>query len=469
MKYDIIVIGAGSGGLNIAVFMNKIGLKVLLVDKTDRNIGGDCLNTGCIPSKSLIHIARTIYSQKEVLNFGLNVSGDLDLNKIMEKVRKNIELIRKHENADYFKKMGIDVVLGIAKFVNTNEIEVENKKYIGKKIVIATGSRARKLDIPGIENANVLTNENFFELKTLPKKLVVVGTGPIGIELGQTLLMLGSKVTFISQDSRILPKEKENITNILYKKLLAQGAEFLFNQEIVSVEDKNILVTKNKEDNKENKIEFEYLLVAIGRELNIENLDLEVANVLTQKGKIVTDEYLRTTNKSIFVCGDVAGSYQFTHAAEIHAKILLNNFFNPFKKKLSYDNFSWVTYTTPEIATFGLSENELKKRNISYQILSSSFANDDRAITDNNAEGFGEIYINKNGSTILGGTFVANNAGELIQELVLAMEAKLSIQKIFDKIYPYPTATRINKKIVNEYFKERLTGFYSKLLKAIYF
>ena len=466
--YDIIVIGAGSGGLNIAVFMVKSGFKVLLIDKDEKNIGGDCLNRGCVPSKSLIHIAREVAIARNVEKYGVVGMGDVDLSSVMKDVHKKIEIIRTHENADYFRSMGMDVVLGEATFVGKQDVKVDNTIYTGEKIVIATGSRPRKLSVEGIAKAHIVTNEDVFELIVLPKQLVVIGVGPIGIELGQAFLMLGSSVTFIGNESRILPREKEEYADVLYKKMTTQGAKFIFTSDIIKIDNGNTFVIKNKNTQEESHVFFDTALIAIGRQLAIENLGLDNAGIEVEKGKIVVSEYLQTTNKNVYLCGDIAGGYQFTHAAELHAKILLNNFFNPIKKKLSYDVFSWVTYTTPELATFGLSEGELTKRGIIYEKLETFFVEDDRAITSETTEGKSEVYIDSRSKVILGGTMVAHNAGELVQELVLAMSTKVSIKELFNKIYPYPTATRINKKLVSDYFKKSFTEEKKHIIRILY-
>jgi pyruvate/2-oxoglutarate dehydrogenase complex dihydrolipoamide dehydrogenase (E3) component len=466
--YDIIIIGAGSGGLNIAVFMAKTGFKVLLIDKSDKNIGGDCLNHGCVPSKSLIHVAREVASARSVSQFGVTAVGEVDLSLVMKSVQEKIETIREHENADYFRKLGIDVVLGTAQFTGDREVTAEGAVYQAKKIILATGSRPRTLTIEGGEHAHIITSDDVFTLTTLPKKLIVIGIGPIGVELGQAFSMLGSAVTFIGSELRILPREKEEYANVLRKKMEQQGARFMFTSEVVRIENNTTLIVRNKTTQEESSLPFDTILVAIGRELNVENLGLEKANILVEHGKLVVNDYLQTTNKNVYLSGDIAGGYQFTHAAELHAQVLLNNFFSPFKKKLTYDTFSWVTYTTPELATFGLSEEVLTKRGVRYEKLETTFTDDDRSITSGVTYGKSEVYVDVASKVILGGTMVADNAGELVQELILAMEAKTPIIKIFNKIYPYPTATRINKKVVGEYFKKRFSESKKKILRSLY-
>ncbi len=467
--YDVIVIGAGSGGLNVAVFMATAGFKVLLIDKKDESIGGDCLNHGCVPSKSLIHIAREIHTSRNVSTYGVTALGEVDMAMVTKSVQEKIATIRKHENAEHFRNLGIDVVLGHAEFTGEREVTIDGKSYVGKNIILATGSRPRKLIVPVNEHAHVISNEDVFTLTQLPKKLIVVGVGPIGIELGQAFLMLGSSVTFIGNESRILPREKEEYAEVIYSNLLKQGATFYFSGDVVEVGEDTAITIKSKVTQEMSTLQADTVLVAIGRQLNIENLGLEDAGIEVKNGKIAVDEYLRTTNKHVYVCGDVAGGYQFTHAAELHAKVILNNLLNPFsKKKVSYDTFSWVTYTTPELATFGLSEDALSTKGIVYEKLQTSFIDDDRAITSEGVYGKSEVYIDSLSKKILGGTMVAENAGELIQEFLLTLEAGLPIKHIFNKVYPYPVASRVNKSLISQHFKKRFSEGKKKVLHALY-
>jgi len=466
-EYDVIVIGAGSGGLNIAGFMNKAGFKVLLIDKTDKSIGGDCLNFGCVPSKALIHIAKLAHSAREAKAFGMKVSGNIDLKKAMHYVDDKKEIIREHENADYFRKKGMDVELGSAKFVGPHEISVNNNTFRGKKIVIATGSRPKQLEIPGADKIDYITNETVFNLEKLPKKLVVIGGGPIGIEMAQSFRRLGSEVTVVQNRTQFLPKELPEIADVLLKQLQQEGIKFHFNHSPKRFEGQSTLVITN-EQGEEKKILFDNVLVSIGRQLNTSGLDLEKASVkLTEdKRKIQVNEYLQTTNKDVLLCGDITGSYQFTHAAELHAGVILRNFFSPLKKKVSYDHLSWVTYTTPEIATFGLSERELQKREITYEKVEHDFKDDDRSIVDDYREGKTILFISQ--GKILGGSMVAVNAGEIFQELVLANSAGLDIKAIFNKIYPYPTAARANKSTITKLMAGKLNERSKKILKFMY-
>ncbi len=466
-KYDIIVIGAGSGGLNIAGFMNRAGFKVLLIDKTDRRIGGDCLNSGCVPSKALIHIARLLKNANEANRFGLTVNGKADITEVLGYVKEKQEVIRVHENADHFRKIGMDVALGEARFAGPDSVTVGNETYRSKKIILATGSRPRKLNVPGIEKVKYETNETIFDLDKLPDHLVVIGGGPIGIELGQAFRHLGSKVTVVEMDSKFLPKESPEIAEVLRRRMESEGVNFIFNASVREFTSPNQAIIINK-DNKETRIDFDTMLVSIGRDYNINGLSLEKAGIeLDETGKrLKVDEYLRTTNKRVYVSGDVAGSYQFTHAAEVHAGVIINNFFSPFKKKLNNDHMAWVTYTSPEIATFGLNEEQLKQRGISYEKVVFDFDEDDRAIVDEAQYGKLLLFIAKD--RILGGSMVAENAGELSQELILANSSGLKLKHIFGKVYPYPTASRVNKRIISLYYANKLTPFAKKVLHLFY-
>lgn len=465
--FDIIVIGAGSGGLNIAGFMNRAGFRVLLVDKSGEHIGGDCLNFGCVPSKALIHVARMVHEARKTEAFGVRAEGAVDWKKVREYIKEKQDIIREHENAEWFRNKGMTVVLGKAEFSSRNSVTVDGVEYFGKKIVIATGSRPRVLMGQGIEKVRrVLNNENIFDMDELPKKLLVIGAGPIGMEIAQSLRFLGSEVVVSERSNAILGKEDPEISGIVLGEMKKQGISFRFNsalKEFVSETEAVFSDTSGVEE----KISFDAVFIGIGRVLNTEGLALEKAGIEMKDGKILSDEYLRTTNKNVLLCGDIAGGFQFTHAAEMHAGVILNNFFSPLKKKFSADHISWVTYTTPEVASFGLWEGELKKRGTAYTVLESDFSEDDRAITDDYQYSKSKIFISPKGK-ILGGTMVAPNAGELIQELILANSAGLSIKHIFNKTYPYPTATRINKRLASGYFAGKLIEFNKKLLRWLY-
>jgi pyruvate/2-oxoglutarate dehydrogenase complex dihydrolipoamide dehydrogenase (E3) component len=469
--FEIIIIGVGSGGLSIGLFMAKAGFSVLMISKTDKDIGGECLNDGCVPSKAFIHVSRIAHQAKLAAHFGLKVTGKADIKKAMDYIYQKQEVIREHENATWLEEQGIDVALGEATFSGKNNVEVNGKRYAAKKIVIATGSRPRTLKVPGVEKVKYYDNENIFHISQMPERLLMIGGGPIGIEIAQAMNRLGSEVTVVQQAERILEHDDSSVTEILLQQLKKEGIIFFFNAKVDSFISANEAIIKLKNDETIN-IQFDAVFVGIGRELDLEPLQLNNAGIQVDNNKIVVDKYLRTSNKNIFVCGDVAGDLQFSHAAEFHARILLNNFFSPFNKKLNDDHMSWVTFTDPELATFGLNEKQIKKRKISYIKLEQSFQDDDRAIVDDYQYAKMIVYISKGGwfkkEKILGGTMVAPHAGELIQELVLANTSKLSINSIFNKIYAYPVASRINQLLILKHKEDSLTNTIKKLLHTAF-
>jgi len=470
-SYDIIVIGAGSGGLSVGLTMNALGFNVLMCAKSDKDIGGECLNDGCVPSKAFIHVSRLLHHAKTASQFGLLVDGKPDISKALKYVHNRQEVIRKNENAGWLKDQGIAVELGEAKFTGKNEIEINTKSYKAKNIVIATGSKPHKFNVPGIEMVTYYDNENIFHAKDLPDTLLMVGAGPIGMELAQALRRFDKKIIVVNHGDKILEHDDERVTSILLNQLKAEGIQFMMQASIDHFTSPNEAVIQSKDGTKKT-LQFDAIIVGIGREFILEPLQLHLAGVEVKDHKIIVDKQLRTTNKDIFVCGDVAGDLFFSHAAELHARILVNNFLSPIKKKLNNDHISWVTFTDPEIATFGLSEKQLKERKINYETLEADFSHDDRAITDNYQFGKLVVFIRPNRfyrkQKILGGTMVAPNAGELIQELILANTSGLSIDAIFNKIYPYPTASRINQHVIVNYKQKSITSGIKKLLRIAF-
>jgi pyruvate/2-oxoglutarate dehydrogenase complex dihydrolipoamide dehydrogenase (E3) component len=469
-NYDIIVIGAGSGGLSVSLFMHKAEFKVLLIDRSDQAIGGDCLNDGCVPSKALIHVSRIIHDARKAGQFGMVTEGTLDAGRVMEYVVNSQNIIREHENATYFRNDGLAVALGEASLSGSNEVKVNERYFTAKAIVIATGSRPVKLKLPGIELVKYYDNESIFHIDRLPKKLLVVGGGPVGVEIAQAFQRLGSTVVIVHRGRHLLKKDPVKIANILQRQMEKEGVTIFLKSQVTRFLSSTLAEIEG--DGKNIEMSFDAIFVAIGRKPDLGPLTLENGNVKVNDGRIVVDEFLRTTNKKIYVCGDVAGSLKFSHAAEHQARIILNNLFSPIKKKLSNDHLSWVTFSDPEVASFGLSELELQKRKISYELLETGFEDDDRAVVDRHRYGQLNLYVSKKNlflkQKILGGSMVAPHAGELIQELILANTNGMSINTLFNKIYPYPVAARINQKIIVDYKAKGLTNGIKKLLRMAF-
>jgi len=453
-NYDIIIVGGGSAGLGALGMAQEFGWKPLLIDKSEANIGGDCLNFGCVPSKALIHIAKQFQGARKASSFGLKVEGKADMSQILNYVHSKQAVIRHHESADYLRSQGVDLKIGLASFVDEETISVGEEYFTAPIFIIATGSRPRHIPFKGIEQVKVYTNENlFYEMKELPDRLLVIGGGPIGCEMAQTFQRFGSQVTIVDRSDRILNKEREEYSQILTQQLTQEGITIINNASLKEFSSSNSALIETKKEGSIN-LEFDAVLLAIGRVLNLEDLKLENAKIATDdRGRIILDEFLRSSNKKVFASGDAAGKYQFSHGAELHTRLLKHNFKNNFSKKHNAEYLSWVTFTQPEIATFGHTEDYLKNNGIEYWRQDQDFSKDDRAIVDEYTYGKITLFLtprtfwNKK-RKIIGGSIIAPNAGELMQELTLAMEAEISIEKLYEKIYAYPVASRINQQTV---------------------
>ncbi len=470
-QFDIIVIGAGSAGLSVGLFMNRAGFRVLMISRSDRSVGGDCLNEGCVPSKALIHAARMFQNAREAENFGVMTTGKADIGKVIRYIRGRQDTIRQHESARWLRGQGIIVELGDAFFSGERSVTVNGKVFTGRNIVIATGSVPKQLSIPGVENVKYYDNRNIFGLDQLPERFLFIGGGPISTELAQAMKSLGSQVTLIHRGDMILPHDDKKAAAVLLRQLREQHIRVLLGTEPLEFPTPNTCLIRLP-DGSTTVIGMDAVFAGIGRELLLDPLNLAAAGIAVKDGKIVTDPYLRTTNPHVFVCGDIAGDLKFSHAAEFHARILLNNFFNPFRKKLDNRYMSWVTFTSPELATFGMNEKQLQGKDISFLTLEQDFSSDDRAVVDSYPYGYLKLYIGKGGwfrkQKILGGTMVAPHAGEMIQELMLANSSGLDIKAIFNKVYPYPVASRVNQHLIVQLKKQQLTPRLSRLLQRAY-
>lgn len=350
-NYDIIIIGGGSAGLGALGMAQEFGWKPLLIDKDEANIGGDCLNFGCVPSKALIHLAKQFHGARKADSFGLEVEGKADMQKVLEYVHAKQEVIRHHESADYLRSQGVDLKIGVASFVDEDTIKVGEELFTAPVFVVATGSRPRHIPFKGIDQVKAYTNETlFYEMTELPDRLLVVGGGPIGCEMAQTFQRFGSEVTIIDMADRILNKERAEYSQILTEQLTKEGITIINKAKLQEFSSANSAIIEVEGQGVKN-LEFDAVLMSIGRVLNLEDIKLENANVeLGERGRVILDDYLRTTNKKIFVLGDAAGKYQFSHGAELHTRLLKYNFQNNFSKKHNAEFLSWVTFTQPELS-----------------------------------------------------------------------------------------------------------------------
>jgi pyruvate/2-oxoglutarate dehydrogenase complex dihydrolipoamide dehydrogenase (E3) component len=468
--YDVIVIGAGSAGLGNAGVANTIGLKTLLVEKDPNNFGGDCTNYGCIPSKALIHVARLVHQAKQAQDFGIQTTGQVDMQKVLDYVHRKQAVIKSEENPDAMRAQGMDVAIGFARFVNKNTIEVDGQSYSAKLILLCTGSSPRMLDLPGMDQIPVYTNETlFFDCKTLPKDFVVIGGGAIGCEMAQAFARLGSNVYIVNRGARLLEREHPKVSEILEKRFEEEGIQCYHQAEVKAFKTGKVIL--KMQNGPERNIPCDAALLAIGRVVNTEKMQLDKAGIqLTEKGKIQVNTYLQSTNSKVYVLGDAAGKYMLSHGAEKMVRQLWRNLIIPFfKKKNTTKNLSWVTFTDPEIATFGWDEPTLSKNGVNWYRQDQAFDHDDRAIVEDYQYGHLSLWMS-NGSSIgkrhlLSGTMIAPHAGEMMQELQLAAEEKIPISAITGRVYPYPVGARINQKALRGVMDKTYTESKKKLAR----
>ncbi len=447
--YNIIVIGAGSAGLVSAYIGSVVKAKVALIEK--HLMGGDCLNTGCVPSKALIRSAKILSYIKRSQDFGLkSAQVDFEFPDIMERVHNVIKKVEPHDSIERYTKLGVDCFTGSAKILSPHEVEVNGKTLTTKNIIIATGARPAVPPIPGLDQVDYLTTDTIWNLSKLPKKLMVMGGGPIGCELAQCFARLGSEVTLVEMLPDILIREDEEASRMVRQKFLADGVDVRVNskcKEVVVQDGKNYMLVEKEGGT--DRVEFDQLLVAVGRAANAKGFGLEDIGVkLGPRGTVEVDQYLRTTtHKNIYACGDVAGPFQFTHTAAHQAwYCAVNALFSPFKKfKVDYRVIPWATFTDPEVARVGLNEKEAKEQGIPYDVATYGIDDLDRAIADSEDTGYVKVLTPPGKDKILGVTIVGYHAGDLITEYVLAMKHGLGLNQILGTIHIYPTMAEANK------------------------
>lgn len=450
--YNMVVIGGGSGGLVCAYIAAAIKAKVALVEK--HKMGGDCLNTGCVPSKALIRSAKIFNYFKRAKEFGFeSPSAKMDFSKVMERVQKIIKEIEPHDSIERYSKMGVECIQGTARILSPYEVEVNGKTLKTKNIVVATGASPLVPSLPGLSDVPYLTSDNLWSLRTLPRRLIVLGGGPIGCELAQSFARFGSEVSLVEMAPRILNREDEEVSSFVTEKFRSEGVSVLVGHKALRFEttenDKNERVLVCESLGREVRIPFDEVLIALGRKANVKGFGLEELGVeISSKGTVVADQYLRVTNyPNIYVVGDVTGPYQFTHTASHQAwYVAANALFSPFKKyKVDYRVIPWCTFTDPEVARVGLNEIEAKERGIAYEVTRYGIDDLDRAIAEGEAHGFIKLLTHPGSDRILGATIVGSHAGEIIAEYVAAMKHGLGLNKILGTIHIYPTFSEANK------------------------
>lgn len=464
--YNLVVIGAGTAGLISAVGCAALGGKVALVER--HLMGGDCLNVGCVPSKCLIRSSRAAGEMAAAARFGLtpHLAAPSDFPAVMERLRRLRAGISQNDSARRYSEMGVHVFFGEAAFAGRNTVTVGDLRLSFKKAIIAAGARAVRPDIPGLDQAGFLTNETVFNLTELPRRLVVIGGGPIGCELAQAFRRLGSEVTIV-QHTRFLPREDPEASALLARVFAREGIRVVPDARPVCVEktDSGRLVTVRTGEG-EQILEADEILIGAGRHPNLEGLDLEKAGVAYDPRRGVrVDDFLRTTNAAIFAAGDICMDWKFTHAADAAARIAVQNALFRGRKRLSALNMPWCTYTDPEIAHVGLSAAEAQARGMAVDTYKAAMGEVDRAIADGETEGFVKVLVKKGTDRIIGATIVAAHAGDLISEITVAMAGNLGLKTLADVIHPYPTQAEAVRRVAAAYNRTRLTPRVAALLK----
>lgn len=467
---NLVVIGAGSAGLVSSLIAAAVKAEVTLIE--GHKMGGDCLNYGCVPSKALIKSARLVHTTRHSAKYGLaTMAVDFKFSDVMDRIGRVVKAIEPHDSVERYQGMGVDVVLGQATIKTPWEVEIELRDEQGKStgerrtlttrnIVIATGAQPLVPPIPGIDEVGYLTSDTVWGLREQPRRLLVLGGGPIGCELAQSFHRLGSVVTQVEMAPRIMGREDPDISDMVLEQFRADGIEVLVNHKAVRFENRNgskVLIAERTDAGGETvEIEFDEMLCALGRSARIKGFGLEDLEIPVSKRRTVeVNEFLQTNYPNIYAAGDVAGPYQFTHTAAHMAWFAsVNALFGRFKKfRVDYSVIPWATFTEPEVARVGLNETEAEEKGIAYEVTRYGIDDLDRAIADEVAHGVVKVLTVPGKDTILGVTIVGEHAGDLIAEFVLAMKYKLGLKKIMGTIHIYPTLAESNKYAASEWQK----------------
>ena len=453
---NLLVIGAGSGGLVSAYIAAAVKAKVTLIEK--HKMGGDCLNTGCVPSKALIRSAKTAHELKKAAQLGFrNVSGEVDFAAVMERVQRVIDTIEPHDSVERYTGLGVEVIEGEARITSPWTVEVNGQSLSARSIIIATGARPLVPTIPGIERIEPLTSDNLWRLREQPKRLLVLGGGPIGCELAQAFQRLGSSVTLVEMTDRLLVREDAEASEAVMASLRSDGVDLRLQHKALRfdvVDGQRQLVCENLQAHGEVVLPFDQVLLALGRVANVSGFGAEELQLVVRpNGTLEVNEYLQTRFPNIYAVGDVTGPYQFTHASAHQAwYAAVNGLFSGFKRfKVDYRVIPWATFTAPEVARVGLNEQEARAQNIPFEATRFGIDDLDRAIADEAAHGYIKVLTEPGKDRILGVTIVGEHAGDLIAEYVAAMKHGYGLNKILGTIHIYPTLAEANKYAAGEW------------------
>ncbi len=460
--YDLGILGGGAAGLTAAAGAARFGAKTLLVEKAGK-LGGDCLHFGCVPSKTLIRTAGVRALARRAREFGLPEMAltPVSLAAVMDRVRAVIDRIQEHDSPERFCRLGVEVRFGTPRFIDDRTVAVDGIRLTARAWIVSTGSGPSIPPLEGLETVPYWTNETVFSRTELPARLLVLGGGPVGIELAQAFQRLGSKVTIVDIADQILVPEDPDIASILQARLEAEGITVLTGTKPMaadSVEGKvRLRVAPSEGTGDPRMLEGDALLVATGRKPNVEGLDLNAAGVaFTAKG-VPADARMRTNVPGIYSCGDVNGVFPFTHVAGYEAGIALANAVLRLPRKAAYTKVPWCTYTDPEVASVGLNEKRARAAGVEYRVLESRFEDNDRALAEGEAEGKIKVLVTPSGA-LLGCQIAAHHAGELIHEWVVALNGGVKLSTMASAVHAYPTLSEISKKAAGSYYEDKLFG-----------
>ncbi|MFU8812996.1 MAG: dihydrolipoyl dehydrogenase family protein [Balneolaceae bacterium] len=473
-EYDAVVIGGGAAGLTSAGIAANFGAKTIMIEK--EKLGGDCTWTGCVPSKTLLKAASVMHNAKTAGNYGLEINS-VDLNPA--KIMRHVDHVRRevYEDADdpkIFEDMGIDVVSGDASFVDSHTVQIKNedgseRTITGRYIFICTGAKAFVPPIKGLDEVDYLTNESLFEIDNLPQRLVIVGGGPIGTEMAQSFVRLGTEVHAVDMTPGILNNDDPELTDILKNKLVEEGIQYHLNAGVKEVQktDNGIRVLIDKEG-KEMAIDADRVLLATGRRANIDSLNLEAADVEFDKRGVTVNDKCRTNQRHIYAVGDVTGRYQFTHMSEHMAKVATSNALIKIPMKIDKKHVPWVTFTEPELGHVGATEKQLRDAGEKFEVYRFPFSKIDRAITDGQTTGLIKVYAKKWSGKILGASVLGAHAGEMISQYALAMRNGVSLRDFADTIHPYPSYGLGARRAADQWYIKNQSATLVKWIKRIF-
>jgi len=475
-RYDMVVIGGGSAGLTASGISASLGAKTAMIEAA--KLGGDCTWYGCVPSKTLIKTAKVAQTMNTASKYGFkDTPPKFNFSDIIERVHAIREEI--YEEADaphHFEKLGIDVIHGRASFIDNHSIQIEGGERSGETItsryfLIATGSSPVVPSIEGLQDVPFLTNETIFDLEKLPEHLIVVGAGPIGMEMAQSFRRFGSRVTIIDFMDSILIRDNKELTSLLQKTLSCEGIEFKLNNVVKKVDSHNGTVTLYLEDKgsqTSTTIDGDALLLSVGRKPNVNGLNLDAADIDTNRSGIIVNDRGKTSVKNIYACGDVTGDFQFTHMSEHTAKIAVSNALLKLPMKIDTKHVPWCTYTDPELAHVGATESELQQQGTSYATYKLPYSKIDRALTDREATGWIKVYAKEWNGRILGVDILGAHAGDMLGEWVLALKNKISLRQMADTIHPYPTYGLGNRRAADQWYVRKQSVTMVKWIQRIY-